>query len=45
VGNAAVAAQVEIPLERLFWKVMLAQPLQEQVVIVDALAAADDFTS
>src|SRR6266404_6582543 len=41
--HAAVAAQVEIPLEGLFGQVVFAQALQEQIVIVDALAAADDF--
>src|SRR6266851_4595219 len=43
VGNAAVAAQVEIPLKSFFGEVVLAEALQEQIVIMDALAAADDF--
>src|SRR5215472_19370875 len=41
--HATVAAQVEIPLEGFFRKVVCTEPLDEQVVIVDALAAADDF--
>src|ERR1700682_9525 len=41
--HAAVAAQIEIPLERFFRQFVFAQSLQEQVVIVDALAAPDDF--
>src|SRR5205809_5653848 len=43
VRHAAVAAQVEIPLESVFRQVVFMEALQEQVVIVDALAAADDF--
>src|SRR6266404_5460897 len=41
--HAAVAAQVEIPLEGLFGQVVFAQAFQKQIVIVNALAAADDF--
>src|SRR5947208_5937056 len=41
--NATVAPQVEIPLESLFGQFVLLEALEEQVVIVDALAAADDF--
>src|SRR5260370_18886466 len=43
VGNAAVAAQVEIPLERFFGQVVLMKAFQEQIVVVNALAATDDF--
>src|SRR5213592_299755 len=42
--NAAVAPQVKIPLESLFGQFVLVEALEEQVVIVDALAATDDFT-
>src|SRR5215475_67470 len=41
--HAAVAAQIEIPLKRVFWKIVLAEALDEQIVIMNALAAADDF--
>src|SRR6267378_6486695 len=41
--HAAVAPQVEVPLERLFRQVVFAQALQQQIVIVDALAPADNF--
>ena len=40
---AAIAAQIQVPLEGLFRQVVFAQAFQEQIVIVDALAAADDF--
>src|SRR5260370_1287291 len=43
VGNAAVAAQVEIPLERFFGQVVLMKEFQKQVVAVNALAATEDF--
>src|SRR5437660_3800924 len=43
VRNTAVAPKIEIPLERFFGQVVFAQAPQEQIVIVDALAAADDF--
>src|SRR5229473_2011838 len=43
VRNAAEAAQIEVPLEGFFGQVVLVQALQEQIVIVNALAAADDF--
>jgi len=41
--HAAVAAQIEIPLERFFREVMFVHALHQQVVIVNALTAADDF--
>src|SRR5260370_7471395 len=43
MGDAAVAAKIEIPLKGFFRQVVLAQALDEQIVIVDALAAADDL--
>ena len=43
VRHAAVAAQVQIPAECLFGQIVFAQPLQQQIVVGDALAAADDF--
>src|SRR5260370_13172182 len=43
VGNAAVAAQVEIPLERFFGQVVLMKAFQEQIVVVNSLVATDDF--
>src|SRR6266568_2552554 len=41
--HAAIAAQIEIPLERFFREVMFVQALHQQVVIVNALTAAADF--
>src|SRR5438876_1821902 len=41
--HATVAPQVEVPLKGFFRKVVFTEPLDEQLVIVDALAAADDF--
>src|SRR5437667_12481845 len=41
--NATVAPQVERALASLFGQVVLVEALEEQVVIVDALAASDDF--
>src|SRR2546423_12995812 len=43
VGHAAVAAQIQIPLEGIFGKIVLTQALDQQIVIVNTLAAADDF--
>ena len=43
VRNAAVAAQVEIPLKRFLGQVVLPDAPQENVVARLALAAADDF--
>src|SRR5580692_7146924 len=43
VGDAAVAAEVEIPLERFLRQFVLVQTLQKQIVVMDTLAAADDF--
>ena len=43
VGDAAVTAQVEIPLETFLGQFVFAQALHQQIVVVDALAAADDF--
>ncbi len=39
----AEAAEVEIPLERFHRQVVLLDPLHQQIVIVQALAAADDL--
>src|SRR5260370_30679656 len=41
--NAAVAAQVEIPLEGLRGQVVFVEALDQQIVIMDALASADNF--
>src|SRR5260370_18460564 len=43
VGNAAVAAQVQIPLERLYRQVILFQSFNKQIIVVDTLAAADNL--
>ena len=43
VRDGAEAAQVEVPLERLLRQAVLLDPLQQQVVVGDALAAADDL--
>src|ERR1700731_3669230 len=43
VRNASVTAKVQIPDERLFREVAFAQPLDEQIVVRDSFAAADDF--
>ena len=43
VRHAAEAAQVEIPLERFARQLVLLDALQQQVVVLEALAAADDF--
>src|SRR5262245_31096642 len=43
VRHAAVAAHVEIPLEGFHGKLVLPDALQEEIVVVDALAAADDL--
>src|SRR6266478_9366711 len=42
--HAAVAPQIEIPLEGFFGQIVFAEALYQQVVIVDALAAPDDLT-
>ena len=42
-GHRAVPAQVEIPLERLARQLVLLDALHEQVVVGQALAAADDL--
>ncbi len=42
-GDAAVFAQVEVPLEGVEREVVLDDAGFEEVVAVDALAAADDF--
>ena len=41
--DAAVAAQVEIPLEWLLGQLVFVEALNQQVVIVNALAATDNF--
>jgi hypothetical protein len=41
--DAAEAAKIEVPLEGLFGQVVLFNALEQEVVVVDALAAADDF--
>ena len=43
VGDAAVAAQVEIPLEGFFGQVVVLDAGVEQLVAGDALRASDDF--
>src|ERR1700733_13382657 len=43
VGDAAVFAEVEIPLEGFKWEVVVFDALLEEVVAVYALAAAYDF--
>jgi hypothetical protein len=43
VGDAAVLAQVEVPLEGGEWEVVVFDALLEEVVAVDALGAADDL--
>ena len=43
VRDAAEAAQVEVPLERFVRQLVLLDALQQQVVVVEALAAADDL--
>jgi len=35
--------EVEIPAKGLFRQIVLAQALEEQIIIRDALASADDF--
>ncbi len=41
--HGAIAAQVEVPLEGLGRQLVLLDPSQEQIVVRDALAAADDL--
>src|SRR5262245_45494437 len=43
VRHRAVLAQIQVPAERLEREVMLLETAQQQVVIVDTLAAADDL--
>ena len=43
VRHGAEAAQVEIPLERFLRQVVFLDALQQQIEIVEALAAADDL--
>src|SRR5687767_11628405 len=43
VGDAAEAPEVEVPLERLLREIVLLDAFDEQVVIVQAFAAADDL--
>ena len=42
-GNAAVFAEIKIPLEGFFGQIVLVNALQEQVVRGHALRSADDF--
>ena len=42
-GTRAVLAQIDVPVEGFLGKVVLFDALQQQVGIVNALAAADDF--
>src|SRR5436309_9796701 len=44
VRHRAVLADVEVPLERLDRQVVLLEARQQQVVVVDALAAADNLS-
>src|SRR5689334_4388970 len=43
VHEGAVFPQVEIPAVRLFWELLRADPREQLVVVVFALAAADDL--
>ena len=43
VRDAAEAAEIQVPLERLFRQLVLFDAGDEQIVIVDALAAANDL--
>src|SRR6266699_4292728 len=43
VGNRTEAAEIEIPIEGFGWKVVFLQAAQQQVQIVDPLAASDHF--
>jgi hypothetical protein len=43
VRHGAVAAQVEVPLEGLLRQLVLLDALEQQVEVVEALAAADDL--
>src|SRR5256712_4243986 len=43
VRHGAVLADVEIPAERLEGEAVLLDPPEEEIVVVDALAAADDL--
>src|SRR5580704_9647796 len=43
VRNAAVFAEVKIPLESFFGQIVLVNTLQEQIVRGHALRTADDF--
>src|SRR5262249_11068365 len=43
VGDGAVPTQVEIPPIRLFIQAAVTEPLQEHIVAILALAAADDL--
>src|SRR5438105_9557491 len=44
VGHAAVAAQVQIPLEGFFGQFLLPQSLDQKIVARNALSTADDFS-
>jgi hypothetical protein len=44
VGDGAVAAQIEIPLEGFHGELVLLDAALEQVVVGDTLAADDDFS-
>src|SRR5689334_13677703 len=41
--HTAIAAQIEIPLERFFREVLFVQALHQQVVVVNAPTSADDL--
>src|SRR5439155_4516245 len=43
VGEGAIFADIEVPLELLDGEVVLLDSLEQQVVIMDALRAADDL--
>ena len=43
VRHRAVLAQIDVPVERFPRQLVLFDALQQQIVIVNALAAADDF--
>ena len=42
-GTDAVAPQVHVPVEGFFRQLMLFDPFQQQIEVVEALSAADDL--
>src|SRR5690349_7622242 len=43
VRDAAEPPEIEVPLERFLRKLVLLDPLKQQVVVFETLPAADDF--